>query len=427
MKTNLYILGFLLFGITFAKAQAGATVYAKNADISENLDLKAVASIFGESSSLSDFERRLNEPKYQISNLDLNGDNRVDYLRVIESVENRTHVVIIQSVLDRDIYQDIATIELERDPYNRVSIQIVGNDYFYGPNFIYEPVFVSTPVIYASFWVTNYRPYYSSWSWNYYPSYFIPWRPYPIYRYRSNVNVCINAYNTYNYVNYRRNSNAVVLYNNRRSSGYERMHPNNSFQHRHVNIKNRYELDQRRVSYSSGRNSNQYQPQNQTNRNYSENRRNWDSRNQIQTNDWARNGSNRSDNDYRDHSQTSKITQNKDRRVYDPTNNGNERNNTSSQQNNAVNRARPDNQKGSWSQSNNTSDQNFYRRSENNTSGSQRFSQNQTARNTSPRVEMNRSNSDFQSGRRGERPSSNVQSNRGGEQNNGNPSLNRRT
>jgi cystathionine beta-lyase family protein involved in aluminum resistance len=48
----------------------------------------------------------LNDPELQISNLDLNNDNEVDYLRVIETVENRTHVIIIQSILDNDVYQD---------------------------------------------------------------------------------------------------------------------------------------------------------------------------------------------------------------------------------------------------------------------------------------------------------------------------------
>jgi hypothetical protein len=62
-----------------------------NSEISDNLDLRAVASIFGDSRNLQDFERRLND-ELQISNLDLNNDNEVDYLRVIETVENRTHV-----------------------------------------------------------------------------------------------------------------------------------------------------------------------------------------------------------------------------------------------------------------------------------------------------------------------------------------------
>jgi cystathionine beta-lyase family protein involved in aluminum resistance len=96
MKTKLLFIALSALVFGSCSAQNQATVYAKNSDISDNLDLRAVASMFGESANLQDFERRLNDPKYQISNLDLNGDNEVDYLRVIESVEERTHVVIIR-------------------------------------------------------------------------------------------------------------------------------------------------------------------------------------------------------------------------------------------------------------------------------------------------------------------------------------------
>ncbi|MDQ6470784.1 hypothetical protein RB619_09040 [Flavobacterium sp. LHD-80] len=259
MKAKLLILALITIGLSSCTAQSQTTVYAKNSDISDNLDLRAVASMFGESANLQDFERRLNDPKYQISNLDLNGDDEVDYLRVIESVENRTHVVIIQAVLDRDVFQDIATIDVERDNYNKVSVQVVGNTYLYGANYIYEPVYNVVPVIYSSFWVTNYRPYCSTWYWGYYPTYYTAWRPYPVYRYRNNVNVCINVHNSYNYVNYRRSYRAPVLYESRRTYGYERMRPNNSFADRHNNVSNRYDLDQRRVAsrnYNTSQNNN---------------------------------------------------------------------------------------------------------------------------------------------------------------------------
>lgn len=281
MKAKVLFLVFLAIGFSSCSAQSQTTVYAKNSDISDNLDLRAVASIFGESANLQDFERRLNDPKYQISNLDLNGDDQVDYLRVIESVESRTHVVIIQAVLDRDVFQDIATIDVERDNYNQVNVQVVGNSYLYGANYIYEPVYSVAPVIYTSFWITNYRPYISTWTWGYYPSYYYAWRPYPIYRYRNNINVCINVNNHYNYVNYRRSSRAPVLYESRRAYGYEKMRPNNSFAQRHSNVNNRYELDQRRVaSRESNRNSNVYNSNRSnsdrvsgnTNRNNSQNR-----------------------------------------------------------------------------------------------------------------------------------------------------------
>ena len=282
MKAKLLLLALFALGISSCQAQAGATVYAKNSDISDNLDLRAVASMFGESANLQDFERRLNDPKYQISNLDLNGDNEVDYLRVIESVENRTHVVIIQAVLDRDVYQDIATIDVERDNYNKVSVQIVGNTYLYGANYIYEPVYSVVPVIYTSFWVTNYRPYYSTWYWGYYPTYYTAWTPYPVYRYRNNVNVCINVHNTYNYVNVRRSYRAPAIYETRRTYGYERMRPNYSFAERHANTTNRYELDQRRVvsretnrnTYNTNRNNSGRTTSNNgvSNRTYADNR-----------------------------------------------------------------------------------------------------------------------------------------------------------
>jgi len=274
MKAKLLIIALFALAISSCQAQAGATVYAKNSDISDNLDLRAVASMFGESANLQDFERRLNDPKYQISNLDLNGDDQVDYLRVIESVEDRTHVVIIQAVLDRDVYQDVATIDVERDNYNKVSVQVVGNSYLYGDNYIYEPVYSVVPVIYTSFWVTNYRPYYSTWYWGYYPTYYSAWRPYPVYRYRNNINVCINVHNSYNYVNTRRSYRAPAIYETRRTYGYERMKPNYSFAQRHSNVGNRYDLDQRRIaSRESNRNSNTYNTnRSNTGRVYSENR-----------------------------------------------------------------------------------------------------------------------------------------------------------
>jgi hypothetical protein len=253
MKTKIITLAlfaFLFTNQTFA--QDRTTVNATSSEISDNLDLRAVASIFGDSENLDDFERRLNDPKLQISNLDLNNDNQVDYLRVIESVEGRTHLIIVQAVLERDVFQDVATVEVERDEHNRVQVQVVGDVYMYGHNYIYEPVYVHTPIIYTSFWITNYRPYYSSWYWGYYPTYYYAWNPYPVFRYRNNINICINVHNHYNYVNHRRSHAAIAMYSTRRSNGYERQHPNRSFAHRNNSVSNRHELDRTRGNSRDG-------------------------------------------------------------------------------------------------------------------------------------------------------------------------------
>jgi len=247
MKTTIICVTLLsLWSISAVYGQDKTTVTATSSEISDNLDLRAVASLFGESENLADFEQRLNDPKSQISNLDLNEDNQVDYLRVVETTEGTTHIIVIQSVLGKDTYQDVATVEVQRDANNKVQVQVVGDVYMYGSNYIYEPVYVSTPRIYASFWVGNYRPYYSSWYWGYYPSYYYFWEPCPIFRYRSHIGLWINPNYSYNYVNYRRCAVAYDSYRGRRGNGYEVRYPNRSFQARRGEYSNRYELDKTR-------------------------------------------------------------------------------------------------------------------------------------------------------------------------------------
>ena len=240
----------LLFCLTkmFVNAQDKTTVTANSSEISDNLDLRAIATIFGESTDLEDFEKRINDPKAQISNLDLNNDNYVDYLRVIESIEDNAHIIIVQSVIDKDMFQDVASIEVQKNKSNnKVQVQVVGDVYMYGENYIYEPVYVHTPVIYTTFWVNNYRPYYSNYYWGYYPSYYTYWSPFPIFRYRNHINIYIGGYgHSYNYVNYRNCHVAYNSYYGRRAHAYETRYPNRSFSHRNATVTNRYELDRTR-------------------------------------------------------------------------------------------------------------------------------------------------------------------------------------
>ena len=81
MKTKILSLTMLsIMSITSVFAQDRTTVTANNTEISDNLDLRAVATLFGDSRDLEDFERRLNDPKSQISNLDLNNEKDIKKL-----------------------------------------------------------------------------------------------------------------------------------------------------------------------------------------------------------------------------------------------------------------------------------------------------------------------------------------------------------
>jgi|LGOV01.1.fsa_nt_gb hypothetical protein len=207
MKHRLSILLVLLvFFAVSANAEDVTTVEAESSEIAENLDLNAVASVFGEAENLEDFEKRLNDPDTQISNLDLNEDGEVDYLRVIETSKGDTHLVTIQAVIGEDKYQDVANIDVEKD-----SVQVVGDVAMYGPNYIVEPVYVHPPVIFVFFWGPVYHPWHSPYYWGYYPPYYRPWHPYPRARYRRNVDVHINVNNTYNVTSVRKSKTSVEL------------------------------------------------------------------------------------------------------------------------------------------------------------------------------------------------------------------------
>lgn len=180
MKTKMfYVLALLLMFTPRLLAQTQTvTVEANSEDISNNLDLKAVASVFGQSKNLEEFEQRLNDYDNQLSNLDLNGDGEVDYLRVIEIRKNKVHLIVIQAVLGEDIFQDVATILVEKDEVSKKTIvQVVGDSYIYGPNYIVEPVYIYVPVIFDYFWGPRYVRWYSPYYWGYYPSYYRS-RPY---------------------------------------------------------------------------------------------------------------------------------------------------------------------------------------------------------------------------------------------------------
>ena len=175
LALGLIALMHTLVGSTL-RADETITVTATSADISENLDLKTVAMLFGEAKDLEEFESMLNNPDSAYSNLDLNGDGQVDYLRVVETADANRHLVVIQAVLAKDIYQDVASIFLEKEEKSQtVTIQVVGDEYVYGADYIIEPVYIYRPIIYDWFWGPSWVCWHSPYYWGYYPHY---WRPY---------------------------------------------------------------------------------------------------------------------------------------------------------------------------------------------------------------------------------------------------------
>jgi len=166
-------------------AQENITVVTPSTEVAEGLDLYAVAEIFKDSDNLEEFERALNDPDLGINNLDLDRDGYVDYIRVVEEVNDYTHVIILQVPLGHDEFQDVATIEIEKTGYDNYNMQVRGNEVIYGVDYYVAPVYVRIhhwPII---TWIYRpfYRPYWSVFYFGYYPHWWKPYRPVTVHVY----------------------------------------------------------------------------------------------------------------------------------------------------------------------------------------------------------------------------------------------------
>ena len=254
MKRVFLFLAMLLMGVlTFAEETI--TVSANSEDISQSLDLRVVAKLFAEASTTEQFENMLNDPDSAFSNLDLNGDNQIDYLRVVEAGTANNKLIVIQAVLAKDIYQDVASIYVEKDSKTQeVSVQIIGDEYIYGTNYIIEPVYIYRPIIYNWLWSPRWYCWESPWYWGYYPSW---WYYRSCYAYHWYYDRCyrFHCYH-HHYCSFRHGHhphyNYHAVHNNVSRRDYAISHADNSFNRRHTNVRNANELRQTSVSQRNG-------------------------------------------------------------------------------------------------------------------------------------------------------------------------------
>ncbi len=248
---TLFLLTALLLSSTELVARSSSVIYIQNYQMDQDLDLNAVASLFGDSRDLYDFEKRLNDPYYQISNLDLNDDGYVDYLRVIETVDGSFHFIVIQAVIGNRRYQDIATIEVYKS-YNQTYVQVVGNTYIYGPNYIVEPNYYYTPEIFKIFWQPRfYHAYRSSYRWRHYPSYYRPWRPVSVPYYHRHIRKHISHRNSYRYTKHRRAKHHGKVHNRVKRNDYAKRYPKRSYKRRTSHKKSVKRIDKKRTQHRS--------------------------------------------------------------------------------------------------------------------------------------------------------------------------------
>lgn len=241
-----------MWSLSFLRADQTVTVTATNSDISQDLDLKTVATLFGQAKDLEQFEQLLNNPDSAFSNLDLNGDGNVDYLRVIETADQSRHLVVIQAVLAKDVYQDVASIFVEKDPESEsVTVQVIGDEYIYGADYIIEPVYIYRPIIYDWFWGPSWVCWHSPFYWDYWPTW---WHPYHCIAHHLYWDHCYWHHHYYPICTYRTGHHYHAQYRPMRQtvsrSDYATRHPERSFATRNAsrNYSNARDIDRTRAA-----------------------------------------------------------------------------------------------------------------------------------------------------------------------------------
>jgi len=189
MKPRTFMLVVLLSIIGLFGSAAlpqDVTVVAPTSEAADGLDLQAVAELFKDAKDLEAFEKSLNDPEVGVNNLDLDDNGEVDFIRVVEEASDDARVIILQVPLAENEFQDVATIEIEKNSDEDYNMQIHGTEIIYGADYYVAPVHVHIHTWPIIGWMFRpvYHPYRSVFHFGFHPVWWRPWRPVHVDVYR---------------------------------------------------------------------------------------------------------------------------------------------------------------------------------------------------------------------------------------------------
>lgn len=105
----------------------------------DNFDLYGALELFKKAETPEAFEKAINSNDNEVNNLDLDGDGKVDYVKVIDKKDGDAHTLVLQVDVSATEKQDVAVIEVEKTGDDKAHVQIVGDEDLYGKDYIIEP------------------------------------------------------------------------------------------------------------------------------------------------------------------------------------------------------------------------------------------------------------------------------------------------
>lgn len=104
----------------------------------DNFDLYGALELFKKADTPENFEKAINSNDNEINSLDLDGDGKVDYVKVTDKKDGDVRSLVLQVTVSASEIQNVAVIEVEKTGKDKMHVQIVGNEELYGKNYIIE-------------------------------------------------------------------------------------------------------------------------------------------------------------------------------------------------------------------------------------------------------------------------------------------------
>ena len=219
----------------------------------DNLDLFAVLNLFQQSPTIEEFEKTINLEETGVNNLDLDLDDKVDFIKVVTEQDGDDFAFVLQVDVSETEVQDVAVILVSKDADAKITMQVVGDQDLYGEDYVIEPappapkvtanpaytgddpvastpatttvVVVESAPIVQYVYSPVYVPYYPPYTYAYHPPYFAAFTVMAVGIYRHN-----NYYHHYGYHGgyHGGHGNTVVIHNNNTYNNYNNNSRNSS-------------------------------------------------------------------------------------------------------------------------------------------------------------------------------------------------------
>lgn len=137
-------------------------------EYAKGLDLNATTELAKKAKDAADFERLLNSQAEAVNNIDLNDDNKVDYIKVTEYGSGERRGFSLTTELAAGKTQEIATIDFKREA-GSATVQTTGNPSLYGPGQYSHSSFGLTDALLVGWLFSNRSSYSSPYGFGNYP------------------------------------------------------------------------------------------------------------------------------------------------------------------------------------------------------------------------------------------------------------------